>query len=145
EDVKRQKLVSPPGHPVYRFDPVADLALDRKTPLPGHANGMAFCAFDKTGRMLLRRVYFSMGGGFVVSEEELQRLKAEGPTRGEGEKGVPYPFGSAKQMLAMAARSGLSIAAMKRANEETHMSREELDGRLDEVWAAMRGCIERGL
>ena len=143
--VAKARRVSPPGHPAYRFDPTTDLVLDRKTPLPGHANGMAFCAWDKSGRMLLRRVYFSIGGGFVVSEEELQRLKAEGPVRGSGEKGVPYPFRTAKEMLAMAARSGLSIAAMKRANEETRMPRDELDAGLDRIWEAMRGCIERGL
>src|SRR5690606_25076736 len=143
--VARTKRVSPPGNPAYRFDPAADLVLDKKTPLPGHANGMAFSAWDKQGRMLLRRVYFSIGGGFVVSEEELQRLKAEGPVRGSGDKGVPYPFRTAREMLAMAARSGLSVAAMKRANEEAHMPRAELDAGLDRIWEAMRACIERGV
>ncbi len=145
DEVARTKRISPPGHPAYRFDPAADLVLDKKTPLPGHANGMAFAAWDKQGRMLLRRVYFSIGGGFVVSEEELQRLKAEGPVRGSGDKGVPYPFRTAREMLAMAARSGLSVAAMKRANEEVQMSRQELDAGLDRIWEAMRGCIERGI
>jgi L-serine dehydratase len=145
EEVARSGRVAPQGHPAYLFDPTADLVLDRKTPLPGHANGMAFSAWDRQGRMLLRRVYFSIGGGFVVSEEELQRLKAEGPVRGSGDKSVPYPFRNAREMLAMAAASGLSIAAMKRANEETTMSRAELDAGLDGIWAAMRGCIERGI
>ena len=45
----------------------------------------------------------------------------------------------------MAARSGLSIAQMKRANEECSMSREELDEGLDRIWAAMKSCIDRGL
>ena len=45
----------------------------------------------------------------------------------------------------MAAASGLSIAEMKRANELTQMSRAELDAGLDRIWAAMKGCIERGL
>ena len=58
---------------------------------------------------------------------------------------MPYPFKNAVEMLAMAATSGLSIADMKRVNEETHMSREELDEGLDRIWAAMRGCIDRGL
>src|SRR5690606_30098491 len=83
--------------------------------------------------------------GFVMSDTELQRLKAEGPLRGTSGSPVPYPFGTAKEMLAMAARSGLSIAAMKRANEETRMSRDELNASLDTIWAAMLGCIERGL
>ena len=84
-----------------------------------------------------------IGGGFVVSEEELQRMKTRGPT--QSGKPVPYPFANAAQMLEMAARSGLSIAEMKRANEEVHMSRDELDAGLDRIWDAMSGCIERGL
>jgi L-serine dehydratase len=66
--VAAEKRVSPPGHPSYRFDPARDLVLDRKTPLPGHANGMAFFAYDADGELLLKRVYYSIGGGFVVSE-----------------------------------------------------------------------------
>lgn len=144
--VSRDKRVHPPKHPTaYRFDPDADLVLDRKTPLPGHANGMAFSAFDASDRLLLRRIYYSIGGGFVVSDDELQRMKAEGPLRTQGSSREPYPFKNAKEMLAMAARSGMSIAAMKRANEERHMSRAELNAGLDKIWQAMLSCIERGL
>ena len=135
--------VTPPGHPTYRFDPATDLVLDRKTPLLGHANGMMFNAYDSNDRLLLKRIYYSIGGGFVVSEEELQRLKARGPDKPVTK--VPYPFANAVEMLAMAARSGLSIAEMKRANEEVHMPREELDKGLDGIWDAMLACIDRGL
>ncbi len=137
------KQVSPPGHPAYRFDPARDVVLDRKTPLPGHANGMTFYAYDPDDHLILRRVYYSIGGGFVVSEEELQRAKGSGGA-GEG-TGVPYPFATAVEMLSMAARSGLGIAEMKRVNEETRMGREALDAGLDAIWDAMRGCIDRGL
>ncbi len=91
--------------------------------------------------MLLKRVYYSIGGGFVVTDTELEAMKAS-KTKPGGVK-VPYPFSTAKQMLEMAARSGLSIAQMKRANEECSMSREELDEGLDRIWAAMKSCIDR--
>jgi L-serine dehydratase len=141
--VAAEKRISPPGQPSYRFDPAADLLLDKQNPLPGHANGMTFSALDADGRLLLKRIYYSVGGGFVVSEEELQRMKAR--KTAPAPAGVPYPFANAKQMLAMAAKSGLSIAEMKRANEETQMPREDLDVGLDRIWEAMRSCIERGL
>ena len=143
DTIKAEKRVSPPGHPSYRFDPAVDLVLDRKTPLPGHANGMTFYAYDTDDHLILRRVYYSVGGGFVVSEEELQRMKGRS-AKASGPR-VPYPFADAAEMLKMAEKSGLSIAEMKRANEETQMPREELDARLDAIWSAMRGCIERGL
>ena len=144
EQISRDKCVSPEGHPSYRFDPGIDLVLDKKTPLLGHANGMAFYAYDASDRLLLKRIYYSIGGGFVVSEEELQRMKAKTVAPATGKR-VPYPFANAVEMLAMASRSGLSIAEMKRANEEIHMQRADLDAGLDAVWDAMSRCIDRGL
>jgi len=143
ETIKHTRQISPPGHPSYRFDAEKDLVLDRKTPLPGHANGMVFYAYDQDDHLILRRVYYSIGGGFVVSDEELQRMKGR-RDNASGPK-VPYPFANAVEMLAMARDSGLSIAEMKRANEETIMTPADLDAGLDRIWAAMRGCIERGL
>ncbi|MEO9338956.1 L-serine ammonia-lyase [Mesorhizobium sp. SB112] len=143
EEINSTKQVSPPGHPSYRFDPGTDLVLDKKTPLLGHANGMAFYAYDGEDRLLLKRIYYSIGGGFVVSDEELQRMKTTGQK--QTGKTVPYPFKNAVEMLKMAGESGLSIAEMKRINEETHVTREQLDAGLDRIWDAMRGCIERGL
>jgi len=133
--------IEPPGHPAYRFRPAVDLVLDTKTPLPGHPNGMQFCAFDTDGQLLLRRIYFSVGGGFVVSQDELLALK-DAPNI---QQDVPWPFANAAQMLDMAKRSGLSIAAMKRANEEARLSRQKLDQDLDAIWTAMSSCIDRGL
>lgn len=143
-DVQRSGKICPPGHPVYDFQPGTDLVMDKKTPLPGHANGMRFSAFDKQGRLLLTTVYYSIGGGFVVTDTELEGMQNAKKAAPTGVK-VPYPFSSARQMLAMAQSSGLTIAQMKRANEEVTMSREELDAGLDRLWDAMSGCIDRGL
>ena len=140
-EVESSGLVHPPGHPAYRFRPAVDLVFDKKTPLPGHPNGMQFAAYDSDGQLLLRRAYFSIGGGFVVSADELGGL-ASAPAHPSN---VPYPFAHAKEMLAMAAASGLSIAAMKRANEEASRPRGALDRGIDEVWSVMNSCIDRGV
>ena len=136
--------VQPDGHPPYAFDPGRDLVFDRARPLPGHANGLAFEALDRNGAMLLRRVYYSIGGGFVVDEDELSR-KDTVPSASEAGPSVPYPFTSASEMLAMASRSGLSIAEMQRENELTLMSARELDARLDAIAETMADCIRRGI
>lgn len=143
DEVERTGRITPPGHPEYLFQPPTDLVFDKKVPLPGHANGMTFSAFDRDGRLLLKRIYYSIGGGFVVTDTELEAMRAA-KNKPAGVK-VPYPFATAEQMLDMATRSGLTIAQMKRANEECTMSREELDAGLDRIWAAMNACIDRGL
>ena len=142
--VEKTGRIEPPGHPGYDFQPKTDLVFDKKTPLSGHANGMSISGLDKDGRLLLKRIYYSIGGGFVVTDTELEAMRARGKTAASGPK-VPYPFASAQQMLDMARRSGKSIAQMKRENEEATMSREALDEGLDRIWAAMSGCIDRGL
>jgi L-serine dehydratase len=133
--------VQPPGHAQYRFRPAVDLVFDKRNALPGHPNGLQFCAYDADGQLLLRRAYYSIGGGFVVSAEELEALKGATPDQAD----VPYPFAGARDMLAMAAVSGLSIAGMKRANEEVTRSRAALDRGIDEIWTAMSTCIDRGI
>lgn len=141
--VEAERKVMPAGHPAYEFDPETDLVFDRKNPLPGHANGMTFSAYDADDRLLLRRIYYSIGGGFVMTDLELEAMKNAAQTPVEA--GVPFPFHNAAEMLVMAGESGLSVAEMKRANEETRMERAALDTRLDAIWSAMLGCIMRGL
>lgn len=143
DDLSRTKRVQPEGHPVYQFDPKTDLEFDRKTRLDGHANGMIISGFDANERLLIRRIYYSIGGGFVVTDTELEALKAN--KEPEVQKDVPYPFANADQMLEMAASSGLSIAQMKRANEERVSGADALNQELEQIWNTMNSCIERGL
>lgn len=143
DDLSRTKRVQPEGHPVYQFDPKSDLEFDKKTRLDGHANGMIISGFDANERLLIKRIYYSIGGGFVVTDTELEALKAN--KEPEVQKDVPYPFANADQMLEMAASSGLSIAQMKRANEEKVSGADALNNELEQIWNAMNSCIERGL
>lgn len=143
DEIRKTKRVQPVGHPAYNFDPDIDLVFDKVNSMPGHANGLSFSAFDGDDRLLLRRVYYSIGGGFVVSEEELAKLKDEGASSDEDD--VPYPFKSAAEMLEMADKSGKSIADMKRANEIMRTDNAQLDAKLDDIWSAMDACIERGV
>src|SRR6478735_7913740 len=105
DGVERSGRITPPRHPGYFFQPKIDLVFDKKVPLPGHANGMSFSAFDRDDRLLLKRIYYSIGGGFVVTDTELEAMRASKAKPG-GVK-VPFPFSSAQEMLDMSARSGL--------------------------------------
>jgi L-serine dehydratase len=101
---------------------------------------MNLMATDAQGDVILQRTYYSIGGGFVLTAEEL----AEGKATDEGPP-VPYPFKSAAEMLDMATRSGKTIAEMKRANEHTRKSHTDFDRDVQRVWRVMDDCIERGL
>jgi L-serine dehydratase len=130
------------GHRI-RFDPAVDLSFDMNGSLPGHPNGMTFRALTSTGELLVERQFYSPGGGFVLSAEEMSLNAARGDHESYPE--VPFPFSSAAEMLTMGKRSGLSIADMKRENEVRRSSVANLNAGIDRIALAMNLCIERGL
>ena len=145
QQIKQSKSLNVADLPALSFDPEEDVILDYGPPLPGHANGLRFQCFDADGRLRHEQVYYSIGGGFILTDDEL-RKERESLASGKDElASVPYPFHNAAEMLAMGDKSGKSVADMKRANECTHMSSEELDRKLDDIWTAMTNCIDRGL
>lgn len=139
-EIAATRSVTPPGLPRLAFDPGKDLIFDYGHPLPGHANGMILMATDAEGDVILKETYYSIGGGFVVTEAE-QQAGAQGKPRAD----CPYPFETAAEMLAMARTSGKSVAGMKRANELSFRSAAELDRGMARLWQVMNDCIERGM
>ena len=138
--IRDTHMVHPDGLTELRFNPKEDLLFDFGPNLPGHANGMILMATDKQGDVILQETYYSIGGGFVVTEAEL----ASGNKTDKGAP-VPYPFKTAQEMLEMAERSGKSIAEMKRANEHERGGAEALRTGINRIWQVMNDCIERGL
>ncbi len=146
-EVRASKRISPPGLGELDFDPALDLVFDYDNALPGHANAMVLKAFDAAGNLYLEETYYSIGGGFVVTAAELEELdQSKGAlAEAQSEEGCPYPFGNAAEMLAMGEKSGKTIAEMKLANELASLSGSEFYARLDAIWEAMSGCIDRGV
>ena len=139
-DITAHKSVSPTGLPILHFDPKSDLIFDRGPALPGHANGLILSGLDAQGDVVTQETYYSVGGGFVLTAAEL----SDGKDTDTGAP-VPYPFKSAAEMVTMAQTSGLTIAAMKRANERSRRTAADLDDGLSRIWLVMNACIDRGL
>ncbi|WP_374427969.1 L-serine ammonia-lyase [Tabrizicola sp.] len=140
--IKETHVIEVPGLGTLAFDPGKDLLFDYGPALPGHANGMILKATDAQGDVILTETYYSIGGGFVLTEAELAEA---GGAKSKARADVPYPFETAAEMLEMAKKSGLSIAAMKRANELKFRSAADLDAGINRVWQVMNDCISRGM
>ena len=139
--IRATKTITAPGLASLHFDPGADLVFDFGPALPGHANGMILKATDAQGDVILQETYYSIGGGFVLTADE---LAAKGKAKAKP-AAVPYPFESADAMMAMAKASGKSIAQMKRANELAFRGPVDLDAGMDRIWQVMSDCIDRGI
>ncbi len=106
--------------------------------LPLHENGMTISAFDKHGGQFEFETYYSIGGGFIATADELENGVSEAAVS------VPYPFRSADEMLALADKHGLSLGGMILQNEQSFRELDEINERAEQIWKVMSLCMQRG-
>lgn len=136
--VKRERVLQLGGARPIRFDFAADIRLEGRKTLPGHPNGMTLTAYDRQGAELRSRDYYSIGGGFVVTAEELGK-----PPAPDGAP-EPLPFADAEGLLRRCGEAETSIAGVMLANELARREESELRDGLLEIWAVMRECVDNG-
>ncbi|MFF5209801.1 L-serine ammonia-lyase [Streptosporangium sp. NPDC000396] len=117
-----------------------DLVFERKISLPHHPNGMRFTAFAEGGEPLREKVYYSVGGGFVVDENATgaDRIKPD-------DTALPYAFTTAAELLNHCSETGLSISGLMLENEKAFgRSEQEIRDGLLNLWRVMSDCVRRG-
>jgi L-serine dehydratase len=116
-----------------------DLVFHRREKLPLHPNGMRFSARGGDGKVLLERIYYSVGGGFVVDHQGAAVGADTAATHA-----LPYPFSSGAELLTACAEHGLAISTLMLANERALRPEPEIRAGLERIWRAMDACIKRG-
>ncbi|ULJ68656.1 L-serine ammonia-lyase [Wielerella bovis] len=130
------RLAVAQGAHEVQFDYAQDMVF-HDTFLPLHENGMTITAFSGSLK-IYAQTYYSIGGGFVVNEENFNAPETETAD-------VPYPYHSAAEVLRHCETHGISIAQMALANELCCHTPAELDEKLATIWQTMSACMERGL
>lgn len=125
-------------HPI-RFNIDEHLIFEKKKRLPHHSNGMRFTAFNADGKKIAREVYYSVGGGFVVTQQEIKAKKA--PTH---HITIPYPYETAEDLLHHCKRTGKMIYEIVHANEKCWRTDEEIKEGIFRIWQTMQDCVKRG-
>jgi L-serine dehydratase len=120
------------------FAPGSDIVFDGVTATPVHPNTLRFEAFAIDGMPVAAENWCSIGGGFVAREEMVGHAV-------DTETGVPYPFSSGKELLALGEAHRLSIAEIILANERVLRPDAEIERGIAAIDAAMMACIDRGL
>ncbi|MDN6122692.1 MAG: L-serine ammonia-lyase [Brevibacterium sp.] len=133
-EVRAQSSLNLGGRRPIAFDPETDMVLHLRESLPGHPNGMRLSA--EVAGSVIERDYYSIGGGFVITEAEMG-----------GESDVScdrFHFSSADELLALCRDNELSIAELIALNERQRQDESELRKQLLEIWAVMRECVDNG-
>jgi L-serine dehydratase len=139
EAIRREGTLRLAGaHPIA-FSVDDDVVLHRRKRLDFHTNGMLVQAVDADGVELRRREYYSVGGGFVLDQDEAGK-----PVIVEDSTPVTYPFRTGEELLTRTRETGLRISDVMLANELSWRSEEEIRTGLLHIWAVMQECVERG-
>jgi L-serine dehydratase len=140
ERIRSQQHIRLNGTHTVAFDEKRDLVMNKRDKLPYHTNGMRFSAYGADDTQLATRDYYSVGGGFVVNQDDASADRIVADTTV-----LPYPFRSAEELLAHCSRTGFSIAQIIMENESVWRTQAEIRGGLREIWLAMQSCVVRGI
>lgn len=125
------------GKKKITFNETTDFLFLQKELLPKHSNGMCFTAYDNKNNELLSQIYYSIGGGFITTEEEFDIVTQE-------TNPPPYPFSTAQELLDLCTANELSIAELMMVNEKTWRSTAEIHSGILKIAQVMNECIENG-
>ena len=127
------------GTHIISFTEKRDLIFSRSRTLPYHSNGMQFVALDAQQQSIHSRIYYSVGGGFIVDEDA-----ASADCIIEDKTVLPYPFSSGLQLLELCQQQGMSISELMLANETVWRSEAKINKDIMALWQVMESCIARG-
>jgi L-serine dehydratase len=137
--IRQDRRIKLLGEKEIAFIETEHLLLYKRHSLPFHPNGMRFTAYDAGGIELVSKVYYSVGGGFVVNEA------AAGADRIVADTTVlRHPFKSAAEMLRLCKENELSISQLVLQNESAWGSEAETRSGLLRIWQVMQDCVKRG-
>ncbi|MFK7827626.1 MAG: L-serine ammonia-lyase [Oligoflexales bacterium] len=138
--VKQKEVLKILGVQKVAFHTKNDIAFHRTKTLKHHPNGLKLTCFDKQSKVLNSKTFYSIGGGFIATEEELNNKELTH----QATQILPYPFTSGRDLLELSEKQQMSISNIVLANEMALRPREVVENKLDNIWNEMNQCIDRG-
>lgn len=139
ERIRQAQSLRLAGRHAIVFNEREDLLFKRQT-LPFHANGMVLVAMNANSNLVMEKTYYSIGGGFVVTQDALGQ-----PALVPDARQLPFPFLSGDELLRRCRESGLSIAQLMWRNELVWREGDAIRQGLLRIWDVMQACVKRGI
>ena len=134
-DIRDMKKLLLNGRHEIDFDPKEDIEFLFTESLPFHPNGLTFLVNLHNGDGFAE-TYYSIGGGFVVKEGEVDGLNSEVL--------LPFPTNTAEDLLHWCSRTGMNVSEVVMENENAWRPEEETKRRILAIWMVMKECMYRG-
>ena len=135
------KTLNLAGEHTIAFDTKSDIHWYGETVLPYHPNAMTIRVTLADGN-IYQQTYYSVGGGFVINEEDATNPDEDHAT--PNIDSIPYPFNTAAELLQQCRQHRLSISELVLANELHCRNEDDVNAYLDSIWASMQDCVTRG-
>lgn len=139
DSVERDKKLHLAQKRVVNFDVATDMVLNKETFLKEHSNGMMFSAFDVNGKEILKEVYFSIGGGTIINQDEFGK-HAEHIIYN-----VPHQFDTCSDLQNICSKYNLSFSEVVLQNEVCLKEERQVFAYLKNIYNVMNNAIERGM
>lgn len=137
EAIKYSNQINLAGEKVIPFVYGEHLILNKEKSLDFHPNGMIFRAVFENGETLTQD-YYSVGGGFIATQEENSFEKHCIRTL--------YPCHNGEDIVKYVNRLGLNrISDLIFLNEESWRSKEETEKEALYIWQQIKECIYKGV
>lgn len=139
--LKETKKISLLGQYDYPFIEREQVIMNKTKRLKFHTNGMKFTALNHNYEPIYSETYYSVGGGFIVSEEE---ANSKNSSQVQDIVKLPYSFTTTAQMLQLCKDNNMTIAQLMMENEKAWRPQSETTQYLLKVWGVMQQCVQQG-
>lgn len=138
KELETTKVLHLGGDHEIAFDPSIDIEFHSDKQLDYHPNGMEIFAYSNS-ECVLARTYFSVGGGFVVDQRDIDKTDEVGT-----EHEIPFNVYKAEHVKEACVQNDLQIWELALQNEIQLHNEDFVPNRLMKIWSEMRDCIYRG-
>ncbi|CAN5516050.1 L-serine ammonia-lyase [soil metagenome] len=135
DDIRAMKRLVLAGKHEINFDPAEDIEFLFAESLAFHPNAMTFLVTLHNGNTLAE-TYYSIGGGFVVKEGEVDQTNKK--------LTLAFPVNTANDLLHWCMKTGMSISEIVMENELSWNNEKEIKQAVLNIWQVMHDCIYRG-
>ena len=142
EQTRKTETLNLLGEKEVSFPSEGAITFHRRKTMPKHANAMELKLL-KDGEIIYSDLYYSIGGGFIVRDEDFDETLEEAIE--QSTKPIPYPFDSAADLLAHCKEHGMRMSSLMMANEKAFRSEEDIRAGLMKIWRTMQESIKNGI